>query len=134
MVEDTYLMHYGVKGMKWGVRRLKPSTGDSRGNSQAPSPSKPNTKRVLSKKAKIAAGAAVATASAAIIDQVAFKGAGRKFVAAQLDDLWTKTIGKAEYDKGYELGRAYAAELDRKYQEEFSAYLAEQAAKRKVNL
>ena len=30
MNDDRYLMHYGVKGMKWGVRKDKPSAGGSR--------------------------------------------------------------------------------------------------------
>lgn len=110
-MNEAYLMHHGVKGMKWGVRRTKPSTGDSRGSSKTPVPSKPKAKKGMSKAAKIAAGAAVATVSAAVIDQVAFKGAGRKFIADNIDDLLYKTVYKEEYEKGYALGRALAEEM-----------------------
>ncbi len=30
MNDDRYLIHYGVKGMKWGVRKDRPSSGGSR--------------------------------------------------------------------------------------------------------
>ena len=48
---DDYLMHYGVKGMKWGRRKEEPSDGSS---------SRPSSKSKLSseKKAKIMKGLA----------------------------------------------------------------------------
>lgn len=34
-MDDNYLLHYGIPGMKWGVRKSKPSSGGSRKRSNS---------------------------------------------------------------------------------------------------
>ena len=57
---DTYLEHFGKKGMKWGVRNRTENSGSASGGQQAPQKPKMSNK----KKAAIAVGATIAVGAA----------------------------------------------------------------------
>lgn len=47
-----YLVHYGVKGMKWGVRKSRPSTGQRRRAKKTPEQKKAFRNRLLNQNIK----------------------------------------------------------------------------------
>lgn len=68
---DSFLEHYGVKGMKWGVRRSRKQLARENGSDSAP-------KKGLSPKAKAVRNAAVAVAGAAVVGHLIGKHSGTK--------------------------------------------------------
>ncbi|QFG08684.1 hypothetical protein PBI_INGRID_9 [Arthrobacter phage Ingrid] len=88
---DDFLMHYGVKGMKWGKRRISDDSGD-------PKPKMSREKKVaiaVGVAATVAVGAAIAFG---IMDKKANDGAGFSFGELPVQTLTTnKTMmaGKA---------------------------------------
>ena len=53
-----YLMHYGIKGMKWGVRKQRVTSGKTKRRSSKGSMSEEDKKARRRRNAKIAAGVA----------------------------------------------------------------------------
>lgn len=95
------LYHYGVKGMKWGIRRKRDSVGSSknshnknytdkqRKNDRASQKRKATAKRIARKGAR-AATKAVSTIGVYVwTDEIFFNGAGRKAAIKGL-----KTVGR----------------------------------------
>ena len=60
---EEFLAHYGVKGMKWGVRRSK--TGGSESSGEKRSPEEKAARRATAKKVAIGTGLLIAAAGAA---------------------------------------------------------------------
>lgn len=67
--DDLYLMHHGIKGMHWGVRRYQNADGSYTAAGKARRGSKDSVSKKLtsSKAAKIAAGAAITAAGVAAL-------------------------------------------------------------------
>lgn len=82
-MEQDYLIHYGVLGMKWGVRKSKPSSGTK---------TKRSTKRKAKKDAKEYARAKMFYGEGA--------GNRRKLIKATVNDRSKNLTGyKAEFEK-----------------------------------
>lgn len=93
---DSFLSHYGVKGMKWGVRRKSSdsSSSNSSGSSDTAETS-PKPKRTINKKhAAIAAGVIGGAAAVTLAAVVASnqKKAGQAAVAAQMQAFAKKSV------------------------------------------
>ena len=56
MNQETYLYHHGVKGMKWGVRKAKPSSRRKLSRKQYRSIVKSNKKTIRSNKSALLFG------------------------------------------------------------------------------
>lgn len=75
--EDYELFHYGVKGMKWGVRLSKNSTSGTSGTSSEGSSRKPlsdKTKTNLKTAGKVAGATAMLAGTAAVSTILAKRG------------------------------------------------------------
>lgn len=68
-----YLMHYGVPGMKWGVRKQRVTSGKAKRRSSKGSMSEEDKKARRRRNAKIAAGVAGGVAAAALAAYGAYK-------------------------------------------------------------
>ena len=68
-----YLMHYGVPGMKWGVRKQRVTSGKTKRRSSKGSMSEEDKKARRRRNAKIAAGVAGGVAAAALAAYGAYK-------------------------------------------------------------
>lgn len=68
-----YLMHYGIKGMKWGVRKQRVTSGKTKRRSSKGSMSEEDKKARRRRNAKIAAGVAGGVAAAALAAYGAYK-------------------------------------------------------------
>lgn len=97
---DDVLTHYGIKGMKWGVRRANPSGGDS---------SSDDAKRAVALKAKVAKGGVNSLSNKELQDYVTrmnlekqYKDAGPKTASQEAKKFVAQTllnIGKQEAAK-----------------------------------
>lgn len=86
---DDYLAHYGVKGMKWGVKR---NSQNGSGGSETKKPRKPLDKKKLAKRVGVglAIGATVAIGAAAATHQ--YKSGVKKTNTAKFRDISTKSM------------------------------------------
>lgn len=90
---DDFLAHYGVKGMKWGVRRAS-SDKSSSSNSSESSETSSGRRKINKKHAAIAAGIIGGAAAITITAVVASnqKKAGQAAVAAQMQAFAKKSV------------------------------------------
>lgn len=81
---DNYLAHYGVKGMRWGVRRSKNSSGSSSGKQS-------NQQRSERRRKAVAAGlAAAGVVGIGTVAYAAKRRAGKKAAAKLMADKVAK--------------------------------------------
>ena len=91
VTKDCELKHYGVKGMKWGVRNdhNKKSNPVSSGRTQSKEQSE-KIRKTVEKGVEKASHVMAKVGSAYVVDQVFFDGAGTEATKAAV-----KTIGRA---------------------------------------
>lgn len=102
--QDYELFHYGVKGMKWGVRRKSRESSDS-SNSSTPSNSSPK-RRINKKKLAIGIAAGVGTVAVAGL-AVAKVHSGRQAVVNQIVKNGSKSIYELAMDVQNEKRASY---------------------------
>lgn len=83
-MNDQYLMHYGIKGMKWGVRRAQ-----KQDSSEAPAKKnkpKRSAREITARGATTAVGVVSKIGTLSLTDDIFYGGAGKRTI---------KNIGRA---------------------------------------
>lgn len=86
--DEDLLLHYGVLGMKWGVRKQRPSSGKSKGSSRLKKGAD-KVKSVLSKRKKKASA------------KNQNESVKKKKVSEMTDDELRKVISRLQLEKQY---------------------------------
>lgn len=108
MERNEYLCHYGVKGMRWGVRRTKAQLDRAAGRRSSSDDAKRTRNREIAKKVAIGAGTALTVATAATI-----YATNKSAVDAIVSQVGKTAISglKSAGMKSVEIGKAYAREV-----------------------
>lgn len=104
-MNEDYLCHHGVKGMKWGRRKQKVSSGVKKtgskkiSNKQKKTLSKANKEKVkkVAKTAAVVAGSAAAATALAAIGSIAYKNYVDSHMLGPVASGYIAVNGKRRY-------------------------------------
>lgn len=100
-MDENYLAHHGVKGMKWGVRKSRPSSGSRSGSTKKKSPSKFSNIKVKRKEKAAEKVKAKEAKQKEKAELAAKKKDLRKPVKQMSDEELKRRIARLEMEKKY---------------------------------